>query len=76
MAKTTSSKPAAVDNRRINNAIRMPGYRDPITGVFVKGKVITDPEELAQAAGEDRVDLRQLYERGSIDGDGWWPEAA
>jgi len=74
MDKITTSKPAA-DNRTINNAIRLPGSRDE-RGIFHGGEVIKDVKRLAEVAAAGEVDLRELFERGAIDGTDWFPEAA
>ena len=60
--------PQTTDDRRINSAIRMPGIN--VDRMFIKGAVITDPNELMEAAkAEDStIDLQTLYDSGVISG--------
>lgn len=51
------------DDRKIVSAIRLPGTTEG--GRKIKGRVVTDPDELAKAEG---VDLQALYDAGAITG--------
>lgn len=57
-----------MDDRKINQGIRLPGVKDEKR--FTKGSVITDPDELVKAAGEkdSGINLQALLDFGAISG--------
>lgn len=56
----------AKDDRMIHRAVRLAGNADGKK--FIKGQVVSDPDELAKLAAEKKVDLQKLKDDGVISG--------
>lgn len=59
-----------MDDRVIHTGIRMPGSKNESGKGFVKGSVITDPDELEKAASvkDSGINLQSLFDTGAISG--------
>ena len=70
MGKTATDE--IKDTRVINSALRMPGFRDELTGLFQPGEVVDSVSRMQQLIDERELDVAQLKKSGVVSGD-WKP---
>jgi hypothetical protein len=69
MGKTLADESKSRDNRVIHRAVRMPGFRDELSGLYQAGEIVDTVSRLQELIVDGKMDVQKLKAQAVISGD-------